>query len=74
MTLFNFRVSLTPVVTALLTKKGFQVKVEKGAGIEAKFRDADYAASGAVISDKKSVFESGMVKLQKNIMRMHKIE
>ncbi|XP_021950166.1 NAD(P) transhydrogenase, mitochondrial [Folsomia candida] len=55
------RVSLTPVVTALLTKKGFQVKVEKGAGIEAKFRDADYAASGAVISDKKSVFESDII-------------
>jgi NAD/NADP transhydrogenase alpha subunit len=53
------RVSLTPVVAAILSKKGFSVKVEKGAGAEAKFRDSDYAASGASVVDRNSVFESG---------------
>ena len=56
---FCCRVSLTPAVAAILTKKGFQVKVEKGAGHEAKFRDADYAANGAAIVDRNSIFESG---------------
>lgn len=53
------RVSLTPAVTATLVKKGFQVKVEKGAGLEAKFRDADYAASGATMVDRNAAFQSG---------------
>lgn len=54
------RVSLTPAVAVALTKKGFQVKVEKGAGAEAKFRDSDYAESGAQIADRDSVFQSGI--------------
>jgi len=57
---FVFRVSLTPVVAATLSKKGFKIKIEKGAGSEAKFRDNDYAASGASIVDRNSVFDSGI--------------
>lgn len=53
------RVSITPAVTATLVKKGFQVRVEKGAGLEAKFRDADYAASGATLVDRNAAFQSG---------------
>ena len=57
--LLLFRVALTPAVAAILSKKGFNIKVEKGAGFEAKFRDSDYAAIGATVTDKKSVFDSG---------------
>lgn len=53
------RVSLTPAVTATLVKKGFQVRVEKGAGLEAKFRDAEYEASGAKLVDKNAAYQSG---------------
>jgi len=50
---------LTPVVTAALVKKGFTVNIESGAGIEARFRNDDYAASGGKLTDKKAVFNSG---------------
>ncbi|CAL1293735.1 unnamed protein product [Larinioides sclopetarius] len=45
------RVALSPAATATLIKKGFQVNVEKDAGIEAKFSNAEYEAVGAKISD-----------------------
>ncbi|KAK2721039.1 hypothetical protein QYM36_003353 [Artemia franciscana] len=47
------RVALTPAVVATLAKKGFSVNVENGAGIEAKFRDEDFASAGAKVLDKK---------------------
>lgn len=53
------RVAITPAVTATLVKKGFTVNVESGAGVEARFRNDDYAAAGGKLTDKKSVFESG---------------
>lgn len=53
------RVALTPVVTAALVKKGFTVNIESGAGIEARFRNDDYAAAGGKLTDKKGVFSSG---------------
>eukprot|EP01090_Pellita_catalonica_P010665 TRINITY_DN2209_c0_g1_i1.p1 TRINITY_DN2209_c0_g1~~TRINITY_DN2209_c0_g1_i1.p1 ORF type:complete len:1092 (+),score=255.65 TRINITY_DN2209_c0_g1_i1:21-3296(+) len=43
------RVAQTPTTVAQLTKKGFKVIVEKGAGEGAKFSDADYSAAGAEI-------------------------
>lgn len=44
------RVALTPEVAAHLLKAGFgRVVVEAGAGAGASFRDADYAAAGAVV-------------------------
>ncbi|CAL8072391.1 unnamed protein product [Orchesella dallaii] len=55
------RVSITPAVTATLVKRGFQVRVEKGAGIAAKFRDADYQASGAELVDKNAAYQSDIV-------------
>ena len=53
------RVACTPAVAATLTKKGFTVEVEKGAGLGAKFRDMDYEASGAKIVDRKTAFGAG---------------
>jgi NAD(P) transhydrogenase len=47
------------VVAAALTKQGFTVKVEGGAGAEAKFRDDDYKAAGAKIVDRQTAYNSG---------------
>ena len=44
------RVALVPQAVAQLVSKGFQVKVEAGAGAAAGFRDEDYAARGAEVS------------------------
>merc|ERR1719228_897319 len=51
------RVAITPAVTAMLTKKGFTVNVESGAGKLAQFRDDDYAAEGAKIVDRAAAFQ-----------------
>jgi hypothetical protein len=53
------RVACSPVVAGTLTKKGFTVEVEKGAGTLASFRDQDYEAAGAKIVDRNTAFQSG---------------
>ncbi|GIY23905.1 NAD(P) transhydrogenase, mitochondrial [Caerostris darwini] len=53
------RVALSPAATATLIKKGFQVNIEKDAGLEAKFSNADYEAVGAKIST--NAFQSDIV-------------
>lgn len=58
-----YRVAITPVVTAALVKKGFTVNIEPGAGIEARFRNADYEAAGGKLVGKDSVFKSGKLTL-----------
>nr|CAH0111870.1 unnamed protein product [Daphnia galeata] len=55
------RVALTPAVTAALVKKGFTVNIESGAGIEARFRNDDYAAAGGKLTDKNTAFKSDIV-------------
>jgi NAD/NADP transhydrogenase alpha subunit len=49
--IYQKRVALTPAAAANLMKNGFTVNVEKGAGFEAKFLDADYAAAGCNLID-----------------------
>merc|ERR1711931_124406 len=51
------RVACTPAVTALLTKKGFTVNVQEGAGKLSSFRDDDFAAAGANIIGKEAAFQ-----------------
>ena len=51
------RVACTPAVTALLTKKGFTVNVQEGAGVLSNFRDEDFAAAGANIIGKEAAFQ-----------------
>merc|ERR1712198_217931 len=51
------RVACTPAVTALLTKKGFNVNVESNAGKLSNFRDEDFAASGANIVGKEAAYQ-----------------
>eukprot|EP00090_Calanus_glacialis_P021091 TRINITY_DN3253_c0_g1_i1.p1 TRINITY_DN3253_c0_g1~~TRINITY_DN3253_c0_g1_i1.p1 ORF type:complete len:1057 (+),score=324.79 TRINITY_DN3253_c0_g1_i1:176-3346(+) len=51
------RVACTPAVTAMLTKKGFTVNVQEGAGKLSNFRDEDFAAAGANIIGKEAAFQ-----------------
>ena len=44
------RVALVPSVVPTLAKSGLEVIVQAGAGIEAGYPDADYAAKGAKLS------------------------
>ena len=44
------RVAATPETVGRLVKLGFEVLVEKDAGLGASFRDSDYVAQGAVIA------------------------
>jgi NAD(P) transhydrogenase subunit alpha len=59
------RVALVPDVVSRLTGSGFDVLVEKGAGLEASFPDAAFADAGASLVD--SVFgqAEAIVKVQK---------
>merc|ERR1711963_599122 len=55
------RVALTPAVVTNLCKKGFNINVQDGAGVESQFRNIDYEAAGAKIVDSKSAFQSDIV-------------
>lgn len=55
----HFRVALVPNSVEILSKQGWNVRVEHGAGTEAKFRDEDYEIAGAKIVSKENAFASG---------------
>ena len=55
------RVALSPAAVKLLTKEGFNVVVEDGAGSLAKFSNAEYEASGAQVKPQSEVFGSDIV-------------
>ncbi|EKX54738.1 hypothetical protein GUITHDRAFT_156799 [Guillardia theta CCMP2712] len=55
------RVAATPSTVAMLTKEGYQVFVEQGAGEAADFTDAAYQASGAVIKGMKDIWSCDIV-------------
>ncbi|XP_055377553.1 NAD(P) transhydrogenase, mitochondrial-like [Condylostylus longicornis] len=55
------RVAMTPAVSAALIKKGFNVQMEKGAGVEAKFRDEDYTGVGVKLVDENSIYNSDII-------------
>lgn len=59
------RVSLVPTVVPNLTKAGLEVVVESGAGVEAGYPDAEYAAKGAkLLSTRAEVFRTADVVIQ----------
>jgi H+-translocating NAD(P) transhydrogenase subunit alpha len=61
------RVALSPEVVKDLVKKGFEVVVESGAGINSFFSDETYKAAGAVIvNDKAAVYANADVVLKVN--------
>ncbi|HST24433.1 MAG TPA: Re/Si-specific NAD(P)(+) transhydrogenase subunit alpha [Gaiellaceae bacterium] len=59
------RVALVPDVVSRLTGSGFDVLVEKGAGVEAAFPDAAYSEAGASLVDSVVGQAEGIVKVQK---------
>jgi NAD(P) transhydrogenase subunit alpha len=59
------RVALVPAVLPILAKAGMEVVVEAGAGAEAGYPDADYAAKGAkIIPDRAEVFRAADIVTQ----------
>ena len=59
------RVALVPAVIPNLAKAGLEVVVEAGAGIEAGFPDAEYAAKGAkIVPDRAEVFGAADIVIQ----------
>jgi H+-translocating NAD(P) transhydrogenase subunit alpha len=53
------RVALVPGVISSLTKAGFEVVIEAGAGAEAGYPDGDYTAKGArIVADRAGVFSA----------------
>ncbi len=59
------RVALVPDIVPSLTKAGWQVAVESGAGMAAGFPDAAYQAKGAeIVGDRAAVFSQADVVLQ----------
>ena len=55
------RVALSPEATKQLIKQGFNVVIEEGAGLGAKFSDQDYIDAGAKVKSTKEVFQSDIV-------------
>jgi len=55
------RVAQSPESVAKLTKEGFTVKVESGAGAAASFSDASYTAAGALIVSREEAFKASLV-------------
>ena len=51
--------ALAPTSIAAMTKKGFTVRVEEGAGAAANFPNAVLEQAGATIVDKQTAFASG---------------
>ncbi|MDK4684561.1 Re/Si-specific NAD(P)(+) transhydrogenase subunit alpha [Kingella negevensis] len=55
------RVACTPTTVAQLQKLGFEVAVERGAGIAAGLTDAAYEAAGAVLVDAKEAWKAPLI-------------
>jgi NAD(P) transhydrogenase subunit alpha len=59
------RVALVPLVVPNLVKAGFEVVIEKGAGVEAGYPDALYGEKGAkVLPDRAAVFANADIVIQ----------
>ena len=58
------RVALTPDVAGRLTKGGFEIFIERGAGSAAFFPDEAYGAAGAKVTDRSSVIGQSDIVLQ----------
>ncbi|XP_045181151.2 NAD(P) transhydrogenase, mitochondrial-like [Mercenaria mercenaria] len=55
------RVAISPTAVQVLVKKGFNVNIEEGAGVESKFTNDEFAASGAAIKKRDEIFHSDIV-------------
>ncbi len=57
----EYRVGLTPANVAEYIEHGHQVYIEKNAGFAIGFLDSDYESAGAIITDKKTLFEKSQM-------------
>src|SRR5215468_5527685 len=55
------RVAASPAVVAKWVKGGWDVVIERGAGADASYPDAQYAAAGATIVDRQAAWQSDVV-------------
>ncbi len=60
------RVAITPDVIKDLVKKGFEIVVESGAGLNSFYNDEAYTAAGAKTADRNTVFSNSDVVLTVN--------
>jgi NAD(P) transhydrogenase subunit alpha len=59
------RVALVPAVLPTLTKAGFEVHIQAGAGIEAGYPDTQYSEKGAkIVADRATVFSAADIIVQ----------
>jgi len=59
------RVALVPSVIPTLTKAGFEVHIQSGAGVEAGYPDSQYADKGAkIVADRAAVFAAADIVVQ----------
>ena len=59
------RVALVPSVLPTLTKAGFEIHVQAGAGIEAGYPDSQYTDKGGkIVADRQSVFSAADIVVQ----------
>ena len=57
----EYRVAATPAGVAAMTRAGFRVSVERGAGAMAGFDDAVYQRAGATLTDMSEVYEADLI-------------
>ena len=59
------RVALVPMVVPTLTKAGFEVVIEAGAGVEAGYLDSFYTEKGAkILPQREAVFSTADIIVQ----------
>src|SRR5579864_5384729 len=59
------RVAMVPIVIPTLAKSGLEVHVEAGAGVDAGYPDAEYAAKGAkIVADRRELFAQADILMQ----------
>ncbi len=55
------RVAIVPGSMKKLSKAGFEVVIESGAGLSANYLDSEYEEAGATVADRKSVMECEII-------------
>jgi H+-translocating NAD(P) transhydrogenase subunit alpha len=59
------RVALVPAVLPTLTKAGFEVHIQSGAGRDAGYPDSQYADKGAkIVADRAAIFAAADIVVQ----------
>ncbi len=59
------RVALVPAVLPTLTKAGFEIHIQSGAGVEAGYADSQYSDKGAkIVGDRAAIFSAADVLVQ----------